>query len=391
MILLACTRANIYSKWGIMLTAAHALEFAVKATGFEDFGPDGYQEGIERTLDAFESAPITPNAREAAGLRLIVDLCTRLRIEQWYKEHPEISNLPIEGPFLVCGLPRTGTTATVGMLALDARFRFLRTWEAVRPVPPPRIADEFNDPRAIAARQAARNYSKPTQHIHDPDGPEEDLALLAGLNMHAYHGRYPMPQSFLDWWIREDFGSTYAYHRRVLRLLESERPPHLWLLKAPVHLFKLETFAAEYPGARFIMTHRDPAKVIPSVSSLFFTMHSEHCAPGALNKLTFGPALLAFWQQGMQRALEARQRIGEHRFIDLWNDEVAGQPIETFRKLYEWLDFEAGPELNAKLEDYRRKHAPEGAGKHRYSAEEYGLTGQQIRAAFSDYVERFHL
>jgi len=374
-----------------MLTAARALKLAVEATGFEDFGPDGYQEGLQRTLEAFESAPLTQSAREAAGLRVVVDLASRLRIEQWHKERPQIAELPIEGPVLVCGLPRTGTTATVGMMALDDRFRYLRAWEGVRPIPPPRIAEEMNDPRVLAARRAAKNYSKRSQHIHDPDGPEEDLALLAGLNMHAYHGRYPMPQTFLDWWIAEDFGSTYAYHKRVLKLLQSERPPYLWLLKAPVHLFKLDAFAAAYPDARFVMTHRDPVKVIPSVSSLFFTMHSEHCAPGVLNKLTFGPGLLAFWKEGMRRALEARRRIGEHRFIDVWNNDVIAQPIATFRKIYEGLNLELTPALVAKFEDYGRRHAPEGSGKHSYSAEEYGLTDPRIRSSFVEYVERFHL
>ena len=374
-----------------MLTAARALESAVEATGFNDFGPDGYQEGLERTLEGFASAPLTPAARQAAGVRVVADLANRLRIERWYKEHPQITTLKIEGPVLVFGLPRTGTTATVGMMALDDRFRFLRTWEALKPIPPPRSAEELNDPRALAARAAAKNYSKPLQHIHDPDGPEEDLALLAGLNMHAYHGRYPMPPRFLQWWMAQDFASTYSYHRRVLKLLASERPPHLWLLKAPVHLFKLEAFAAQYPEARFVMTHRDPVKVIPSVSSLYFTMHSEHCAAGALNKLAFGPALLAFWREGMQRALQARRRIGEHRFIDIWNDDLVAQPIETFRKLYESLDFELKPELAAKLENYGRRNAPQGPGKHRYSAQEYGLTEPQIRAAFADYIERFRL
>jgi Sulfotransferase family len=374
-----------------MLTAARALEFAVEATGYEDFGPEGFQEGLQRTLDAFEAAPVTRAAREAAGLRVILDLATRLRIEQWYKERPQTAELQIEGPILVCGLPRTGTTATVGMMALDERFRYLRTWEAVKPIPPPRSGEEMNDPRALAARAAAKNYPKRSQHIHDPDGPEEDLALLAGLNMHAYHGRYPMPQSFLDWWIHEDFGSTYAYHRRVLRLLQSERPPHLWLLKAPVHLFKLEAFAAEYPHARFVMTHRDPAKVIPSVSSLYFTMHSEHCAAGILDKLAFGPALLAFWKEGMRRALDSRRRIGEQRFIDIWNDDVIARPVETFRRLYERLDFELPHDAATKLQDYGRRNASAGAGKHRYCADEYGLTELQIRGEFADYIERFHL
>jgi hypothetical protein len=374
-----------------VVSAARLLESAVEATGLEDFGPDGYQVGLQRTLDAFACAPITPEARLAAEAHLVADLANRLRIEQWYKERPAVAGLQIEGPILVCGLPRTGTTAAVGMMALDARFRCLRTWEAIKPIPPPRSAEEKSDARVLSARAAAKTYGKRSQHIHDPDGPEEDLALLAGLDMHAYHGRYPMPQSFLDWWMDEDFHSTYAYHRRVLKVLQSERPPNLWLLKAPPHLFKLEAFAAEYPQARFVMTHRDPAKVIPSVSSLHFTLHSEHCVPGSLNKLTYGPALLGFWKEGMRRALEARRRIGEHRFIDVWNDEVAARPVDTFCKLYEQLNFELPPELSSKLEEYNRRNAPQVFGEHRYSAEEYGLTTPQIRSGFEEYIERFHL
>jgi Sulfotransferase family len=373
-----------------MVSAARLLESAVEAAGLEDFGQDGYQEGLQRTLDGFACAPITPEARLAAEAGLVGDLANRLRIEQWYKERPAVASLQIDGPILVCGLPRTGTTATVGMLALDERFRYLRTWEALNPIPPPRSAEEANDPRVLSAH-AAKRYSKRSQHIHDPDGPQEDLALLAGLDMHAYQGRYPMPQSFLDWWMDEDFRSTYAYHRRVLKVLQSERPPNLWLLKAPPHLFKLESFASEYPQARFVMTHRDPAKVIPSVSSLQFTLHSGQSIPGTLDKLKFGPALLAFWKEGMRRALEARRRIGEHRFIDVWNDEVVARPVDTFRKLYERLNFELRPGLSSKLEEYNRRNAPQVSGEHRYSAEEYGLTTPQIRSAFEEYIERFDL
>lgn len=374
-----------------MVSAAHVLKLAVEATGLEDFGPDGYQEGLQRTLDAFACAPITQAARRAAEDQVVADLANRLRIEQWNRERPAVANLPIEGPILVCGLPRTGTTATVGMMALDGRFRYLRTWEAINPIPPPRTDEELRDPRVLSAHAAAKTYSKRSQHIHDPDGPEEDLALLAGLDMHAYHGRYPMPQDFLDWWMQADFRSTYAYHRRVLKILQSERPPNFWLLKAPPHLFKLDAFAAEYPEARFVMTHRDPAKVIPSVSSLHFTLHSGHCVPGSLNKLTYGPALLTFWKEGMRRALEARRRIGEHRFIDVWNEDVVAHPVETFRKLYERLEFELRPGLSSRLEEYNRRNAREMFGEHRYSAEEYGLTTLQIRAAFEEYIERFHL
>ena len=218
-----------------ILTADEAKARAIALAGSDDFGPAGFEVGLERTLDAFARLPLTERAAAAAMDKTVADLANRLRIEQWYRDHPEIEDQEIEGPVLVCGLPRTGTTATVGMMATDPRYRFLRGWEAMSPVPPPEAGKEEDDPRAVSARKVAQEYaSQQSQHIMDPDGPEEDLVMLAPLNMHAYNGAYPMPDDYIAWWSDADFASTYAYHRRVLKLLQSRRPPHLWLLKAPV-------------------------------------------------------------------------------------------------------------------------------------------------------------
>lgn len=373
------------------LTAEEAMARAVAIAGTDDFGPRGFEEGLERTLEAFAGLPLTAEASAAAMAKIVTDLANRLRIEAWYRDNPHIGDQEIEGPVVVFGLPRTGTTATVGMLALDPRFRFPRMWEMMQPVTPPRLGEEADDPRAIAYREAIHRHAKPEQHIADPDGPEEDLVGIAPLDMHAYHGAFPMPEDFQAWWIEADFTSTYAYHRRVLKLLQSERPPGLWLLKAPLHLFKLEAFAARYPDAKFVWTHRDPASVIPSVSSLQHRLHSERCVEGSPDKASAGPTALAFWTEGIRRAMAARERIGDHRFIDLWNSDVVARPVETFSGLYEKLGFTFTPELRAGVEDYTRRNARGAFGEHRYTAEEYGLTTECTRAGFRDYVERFGL
>ena len=230
-----------------------------------------------------------------------------------------------------------------------------------------------------------------SRHIIDPDGPEEDLAMLAGLNMHAYNGAYPMPGDYLDWWITAEFASTYAYNHRVYRLLQSRRGPRLWLLKAPVHLFQFEAFLAEWPDTKFVWTHRDPAMVIPSVSSLQYGLNEERSLPGVLDKLAYGAAFTDFWRKGMDRALAARDRIGDDRFIDVWNDEVVADPIGTFAKIYDRLGFEFTPAMHAGLEDYNRRNAKGVHGEHRYTAEEYGTSREAIREAFADYTERFGL
>ena len=364
---------------------------AIAVAGTDDFGADGWREGLARMLDAFARIPLKPEVCTASVDKLVHDPATRLRIEQWYKDHPETDGQVIAGPVFVIGLPRTGTTATVGMMALDERFRFMRPWEGSAPLPPPIAGQEDADPRLIAARAAASAYDKPHVHLFDPDGPEEDLAFLAGLDMHSYHGAYPMPDDYIEWWLNADFTSFYAYQRRVLKLLQSRRPPNLWLLKSPPHLFRLKEIASAYPEAKFVMTHRDPVKVIASVSSLHSMLYAERCLPGSIDPLAIGPHHLALWAEGMRRGLAARAEIGEHRFIDVRNDDVVRQPVQTFERIYAFLGMPVTPELQFNLQEYNSRNAPGNFGKHAYTPEQYGLTRQAIRSAFGAYIERFQL
>ncbi|MBU6265914.1 MAG: sulfotransferase [Sphingomonadales bacterium] len=374
-----------------VLTPDQACAAAVAATGLADFGGDDFQNGLARSLSAFATLPLTEAGRAGAEAAIVGALASRLRIEAYWQAHPELAEAPVEGPILVTGLPRTGTTATVAMMALDPRFRFLRAWEAVAPLPPPVAGEEDGDPRALAARAAAANNVNMAMHLADPDGPEEDLVFLAGLAMRAYHGAFPMPESFTDWWTGADFAPVYRWHRKVLQILHSRRGPRRWLLKAPPHLFWLEQFVAEYPDCRIVMTHRDPAAVIASDSSLRWHLAAQRCDMAGLGKREFGPKLLKFWKTGMDRALAARARIGEERFVDVRNGDVAADPVASFEAVYAGLGMDVGPELRAAIAHYGRINAQGAHGEHRYTAEEYGLTRDSVRAAFADYIARFNL
>lgn len=372
-------------------TGPEILADARAAAGLDDFGGDDFLDGLARNLAGFAAMPLTPEARAAARRRIVGDLANRLKLVGWMKTHPECVEQAVEGPLLVCGLPRTGTTATVAMLALDPRFRFLRMWEATQPIPPPVAGEEDADPRALAAREAAKAYDKSQMHLFDPDGPEEDLVSLAGLTLHGLHGAYPMPDDYMDWWIAEDFADTYAWHERALKVLQSRRPPRLWLLKAPPHIFKLEAFAARYPNARFVMTHRDPAKVVASVASLYQDFYQRQCQPGSVDRRWTGQRCLTFWAEGARRMLAARERIGEHRFIDVHNRDLVRDPVGTFEQLYADLGWPIDAALRERLAAYHTRNAQGRHGQHAYAAEDYGLSEPVIRAAFKDYVERFGL
>src|SRR5262245_17297741 len=126
------------------------LQEARDATGLDDFGGTHFLEGLGHLLASLEKDARLPPARQEEAIALIRRrLTNRLKIEAWYREHPEIEKLEVAGPIIVTGLTRTGSTALGNMLSLDERFRNLRRWEQREPVPPPILGQEENDPRRL--------------------------------------------------------------------------------------------------------------------------------------------------------------------------------------------------------------------------------------------------
>ncbi|MBV1917282.1 MAG: sulfotransferase [Sphingomonadaceae bacterium] len=371
-----------------MLTADAVIARAREATSYSGECDASLREGLEVTLAAFAAAPMTAEAKASVSETIVNDLIMRFRIEDFLSRNPEIEEQEIKGPLLVTSVPRSGTTATLAMLGLDPRFRYTRDWELREPLPPPVFGEEDRDPRAIAARERSAMMDQ-SIHLYDPDGPEEDLVAIAGYDMRQFHARYPMRQEYLDWYIADDFRSVYRLHERLLKLLQWRRPPNFWLLKAPPHLLRFEAFAERYPDSRIIMTHREPTKTIPSIASMYDMLYNMVCEPGTVDKAWIGRRCLEFWSRGMQIAMRARDKLGEDRFLDVYNRDLVADPIGTFEQLYDQLGFKIDAKLRVRLEDYHQRNAKGAHGTHSYSLEEYGLSEKKINEAFSEYRDRF--
>lgn len=364
------------------------LADAVEETGLTDFGPGDFREGLEVLLDSLaHDADLAPSTDDAVLGELRRRLANRLRIEAWYVAHPGLSALDVRGPVDVMGLPRTGTTVVGNVLSLDPQFRPLRGWEQRDPCPPPRLEDEADDPRRLAAVAQDEHLpeSLKAMHLYDADAAVEDSDVL-GM---AFHGQqYTMPvYGYHRWWRASDCTDTFAYHRRVLTLLQSERPPDRWLLKSPHHKFHLEAIVAAYPDVRFVMTHRDPAKVIPSyaslVSALFPTARDAH------DPVRLGRELAAHMAEGMQHAIAARARIGEDRFLDVHHAQLSRDPARTVRGIYDFLGLELTPEVEVRMAQWHAANRSGAHGTHRYTAEQFGLSTSGLRDQFDFYIRRF--
>jgi hypothetical protein len=366
------------------------LADAVEQTGLDDFGPGDFRAGLDVLLDSYRhDTDLSAGSEAAVADDLLRRLVNRLEVEAWYADHPEIEDLPVLGPVDINGLPRTGTTALANMLSLDPQFRSLRQWEQVRPCPPPTLEGEATDERRL--QLARENDDLPAElkamHLYEVDASVEDTWLL-GM---AYHGQqYTVPvYGYHAWWRTADARPAYEYHRRVVKLLASRRPPHLWLFKAPHHNFHLEAILAAYPDTRFVMTHRDPARAIPSWASLVSSIFPESATPLDLHRL--GGEVSNHLRVGVEQAIAARARIGDERFLDVHHRDFVTDPMGTVRRVYDFLGYELTPAVEQTIADWTVANRSGAQGTHRYTAEQFGLTEAQLHDDFRFYTEHFDI
>ncbi len=366
------------------------LDEAVGQAGYADFGPGDFRDGLDVLLDSLErDGDLDPDTDAAVVGDIRRRLVNRLEVEAWYVEHPEVEATSVRGPVDINGLPRTGTTALADMLSLDPQFRSLRGWEQTKPVPPPVKGREANDPRrrAFEQVQAKRSDEDKAMHIFEVDAAMEDTEVL-GMAFHGQQMTLPVP-SYRTWWRGADLSETYRYHRRVVKVLGSQCPPDLWLFKAPHHKFHLEALARAYPDVRFIMTHRDPGRVVPSYASI---VSSILPAPdGERDVQALGREISEHLRQGMEHAIEERARIGEDRFLDVHHRDLVADPKGTIRGIYTWLDLELTPDVEQTIFDWQERNRMGAQGSHRYTAEQYGLSTNQIRSDYDFYIRHFDI
>jgi len=383
------------------MTARHEMkptaliDDARRQTGLNDFGPDGFREGLDvlcRALD--EEAQLHEMGRHAARGQLLRLLATRLQVHDYLQRHPEIEEQAVRAPIFVIGLPRTGTTALSALLARDPDTRSLRTWESGQPVPPPEAATQHTDPRIArteAGLQAMHQQFPEMKAMHDSHatGPTECQDLL-GLEFKAPHfsGQYHVP-SYEEWILHCDMRPAYQTHRRVLQLLQWHCPPTRWHLKTPVHMLALPALTAVYPDARFVMTHRDPARVLGSVCSLIalmYRMTSDKADP-----IRLGREQVDLWSEALARAIAFRETSGEGRFADVPFGAQVANPVAAVADAYAQFDMPLLDAARDRMQDWAAAHEKGRHGEHRYTLAEFGLDANSIRDRFRFYLERFDI
>jgi hypothetical protein len=375
---------------------AELIKRAHSTTGLVDFGEETFREGLERLTDAVDrEARLTESGAAAFDAQLVHHLSQRLQVEDWYRRHPEIDNEQITAPLIGLGLPRTGSTALGCLLGEDPAARSLRSWEASTPCPPPEKATEHSDPRIERARQslARRGELFPrmkTMFPSSPTSPTECHGLQAlDFKTHLFQAQVQVP-SYSTWLNEEaDLIPTYRYVKRVLKLLQWRCPPQRWRLKNPSHILFIDALNEVFPDARFWMTHRDIADVVPSAADLYYEL--ARAFSDDIDKHYLGRLNADTWELGMRRLIAFRDAGHEERFLDIPFAPFQKNPFPFIERLYAFLGEDFSPEARSRMEQWRTDTPREQHGEHRYEPTDFGLSVPGLRERFRFYSERFGL
>ncbi|HKY62322.1 MAG TPA: sulfotransferase [bacterium] len=373
------------------------LRTAQRRAGLEDFGEPSFREPLARLLAAIErEARLTPVGRLLIRERLSGLLQNRLRAVSLFARRPEVLDLELAPPIVIAGLPRTGTTLLHRLLAADPSLRALRSWEALNPAPFPgrHLAQGRRDPRIRMAERSVRGitYLAPdflAVHPVDAHAPEEELLLLdVSFRSTVAEALLRVP-SFARWLEEQDQTPAYVWARDLLKLLAWQGGGRCWVLKTPHHLEWLDTLLAVFPGATIVQTHRDPARILPSLCSLF--AHARGVFSDEVDPIEIGRDCTRKVRRMIDRAMDSRDRHREARFADVAYEALVRDPIGEVERLYARVGLVLSAEARRAMEGTLRDHGRERHGKHVYRAADFGLDERRISETFADYRKRFEV
>jgi hypothetical protein len=371
-------------------------EAACAATGCSDFGAPTWRDGLERLVDSLHNdAGLNELGVALTDGEITTYLSDRLRIVADANAHPERAAVDVVPPIVIVGQARTGTTILHDLLAQDPATRVPLTWEVDRPCPPPLAATYDTDPRIeeVDATLAGVDLVLPEFRTMHPMGarlPQECVRITASdFRSMIFPTQYRVP-TYARWLIDEaDMQPAYEWHRRFLQHLQSHVPAERWVLKSPGHIWCLGALLAEYPNALLVQTHRDPLRIVASVSSLIATLRSL-----ASDRRSIGEVAVEFSDyliEGLDRSVTAREdgTVDPSRVVDVHFGTFMHDPFATIHAIYDALGLELTDATEGRMRAFLAEHSQDEHGGHRYSFADTGLDAGALRERTRRYQDYF--
>lgn len=383
-------------KLKVDLDPSRLMHEARQRTGLSDFGDSTLQDRLGAQCRAIDAdAGLSGIGRMSIRQRLLALLGARLRFEDYVRRHPEALHIPLEPPIIVVGLPRSGTTHLVNLLAADSRLRSLPWWECGEPTPfpgdgPGRDGVDPRFLRCLATYEMQRASAPLLAAMHDrhPSSIEEDCELV-DLDLCSYtlewYARVPL---WRDYYLALDHDAHYAFLRKELQVLSYLRGPNRWVLKTPQHLEHLGPLLRTFPDATIALTLRDPVAVLQSaITMLGWGERMRRVSVDA-------DGLAAYWLDRIERLLRASVRdlhlIPCEKRIDVEFGQFMSDELGTVGRILDASGGGVPEETRRQLADYVASNPRGKNGRMIYDLRgDFGLDPEKVRERFAFYFEAF--
>jgi len=381
----------------VIFSVDQMIAEAIEQAGVGDLDDaDGFGDRLAAHVAAIEADQgLTQLTRSSLRQRVVRLLRNRLSLTALLKRYPEIESIEIEKPFIVVGMPRSGTTHLVNLIAADPRRRALPYWESQEPIPvagdgPGILGIDPRYARAKAEHDALMASAPVVAAMHDrfPEAIEEEVELL-DLDLAGYvlewHARVP---DWRDFYLSLDQQRHYAYMKKVLQALTFLRGPRTWILKSPQHCEQLGPLIETFPDATVAFTHRDPVAVIQSAITMM--AYSDR-----LRRTSIDPDwLLDYWSDRVCRLLGAcvrdRDLVPAQRSIDISFHHLNDNEMPLLEELYRRGGVELTPTVRRRFQEYLDGNPRGKHGHVRYDLRHhFGISADDLRVRFGFYFDRF--
>jgi hypothetical protein len=375
------------------LRSEDLIERARASSGLTDFGETPFRGGLDALLRA---------CNDEAALSLFGYCATRwdvnrfltnlLRLRHEEQSAPEILDQPVERPFFLMGMPRSGTTFLHRLLTADASNRAPRVWEAIHPYPP-RKARSRDRRRQLVSRQirvfGVLSPEFKSMHPIDADSPQECSDIMAHVFASLrFDTTYSVP-GYRRWLAEMGQLDAYRFHKRFLQHLQHQtRDRTRWVLKCPDHVFALDALRQVYPDARIVFVHRDPLHVMLSVARLTEVLRKPFTR--RVDRADIGRQDADNWVAATQLMIAAADRkpFAEPIF-HVHYQELVGDPLRVLGKLYRHFGMALDTTTESRATRMLEKAPNGGYGANRYRFDTYGFDRAQLQRRFAPYIARF--
>jgi hypothetical protein len=380
------------------LSVDAVLNAAREQTGFSDFGADDFRERLAIQLQSADEDPWTNELGKLTVFNeKVLNAVSRLRVMDYLKQHPEVDDIEIEKPLIIAGLPRSGTTHLVNLIAADQRFRSMPYYESRQPVPSPgeTPSRDENDPRfqrgaATWAMQDAMMPLLKNMHAMTPEHIHEEIELQ-DLDFSSYTLEWiaNVPR-WRDYYLAHDQTPHYEFLKRMLKVLRHQAGPDQWILKSPQHLEQLVPLHEVFPDATVAITHRDPVAVITSaITMLAYGSRMR-------NPVMRMGELADYWIDRVERLLRScirdLEKLPAEQTIDVLFSEFMADDMAMVGRVYEVAGIEMTKSAQAQLQAYLDANPRGKHGQIRYDLEaDFGVKPESLYERFDFYYQRYPL